>query len=191
MSITTDLGTPTQSNNISRKEVLKAYKWREGLIPLSLSNHALRRIEERVDGEFPIIPTVVRITRNNICSGRSKDGKKLTSVKLRLDYKRDKWMYLVICPNSGVVKTLYINYKDAKKEAVSRKKQGIKEKEACCEEAYNGGDGTEQSGEPENEGLLSGNMGREKISKWKQLLGNIRRLARVRMLDFILPPCTP
>jgi len=120
----------TQGYKLSRKEIIDKYRWREGLIPLSLSKHAKRRVEERVDGEFPIVPTMVRITEKNICSGRSDNGKKLSSVKIRLDYKNDKWMYLVICPNSGVVKTLYINYKDAKKNAFT-KGQVI---ETCCEE---------------------------------------------------------
>jgi len=126
----------TYTKNYSRKEVIEKFRWREGLISLQLSKHCLRRIEERVDGEFPIVPTMVRITKDNICSGRSQDGKKLSSVKIRLDYKRDKWMFLVICPFSGVVKTLYINYKDAKKEKAARERQGIKEDTACCEEEY-------------------------------------------------------
>lgn len=130
MSTTKDLDVPTNGYKVSRKEILAGFKWREGLIPLSLSKHAQRRVEERVDGEFPIVPTVVRITRNNICSGRAK-GKKLTSIKIRLEYKEDKWMYLVICPNSGVVKTLYINYKDAKKNTFAK---GNEATTTCCEE---------------------------------------------------------
>lgn len=118
---------------LTRQEVLKGYKWKEGLINLSLSNHCRRRIEERVDGEFPIVPTMVRITEKNICSGRAK-GKKLTSVKIRLDYKSDKWMYLIICPWSGVVKTLYINYKDVKKNAPFKGLKASQEEEVCCEE---------------------------------------------------------
>ena len=125
----------TYTKNYSRKEVIEKFRWREGLIPLSLSKHAQRRIEERVDGEFPIVPTMCRITRENICSGRSKDGQRLSSVKIRLDYKKDKWMFLVICPSSGVVKTLYINFKDAKKERALKKKYEIKE-ECCIEEPY-------------------------------------------------------
>ncbi len=115
---------------VTRKDIIDGYKWREGLIPLSLSNHAKKRAEERVDGEFPIVPKIVRITKNNICSGRAR-GKKLTNIKIRLDYKNDKWMYLVICPNSGVVKTLYVNYKDAKKNTFKKKSYHV---ETCCEE---------------------------------------------------------
>ncbi len=125
------------SRNLNRKEVLEGgYEYRTGLIPLILSKHAIRRIAERIDGEFIIVPSVARITKENICSGRTKDGKFLTNIKIRLDYKRDKWMYLVICPSSGVVKTLYINYKDAKKENEARERQGIEEEQACCEEAF-------------------------------------------------------
>jgi len=121
-----------EGRTISRKEILSGdYKWRGDLIPLVLSKHARRRVEERIDGEFIIVPSVARITKENICSGREKGGY-LTNVKIRLDYKRDKWMFLVICPATGVVKTLYINYKDAKKEEAARKKQGIEE--GCCVE---------------------------------------------------------
>lgn len=115
---------------LTKEEILKGYKWRGGLIPLTLSKHAQRRVEERVDGEFPIVPTMLRITEKNICSGRA-NGKRLISVKVKIDYKTDKWMYLIVCPNSGVVKTLYINYKDAKKNTF---KEGDKAVEACCEE---------------------------------------------------------
>jgi len=163
---------------LSRKEVIDGYKWREGLIPLVLSKHAQRRIEERVEGEFIIVPTVVRITKQNICSGRSKDGKKLSSVKIRLDYKNDKWMFLVVCPNSGVVKTLYINYKDAKKEQAARQRQGIEEGECCVEENYveegkaqdNGAIVTGTAGEGFNERVIYGDMVR-KTPSFRNLWG--------------------
>lgn len=122
-----------EATKLTRKEVIENYKWKEGLLDLRLSNHCRRRIEERVDGEFPIVPTMVRITEKNICSGRAK-GKKLTSVKIRLDYKADKWMYLIICPWSGVVKTLYINYKDVKKNSPFKGLKTSQEEEICCEE---------------------------------------------------------
>lgn len=94
--------TVIKGYSLTRKEIIDGgFRWREGLIKLSLSKHAKRRTEERVEGEFPIIPTVCRITKGNICSGRTKDGKTLNSVKVRLEYKRDKWMFLVICPWSG------------------------------------------------------------------------------------------
>lgn len=167
--------------NISRKDILANYKWREGLIPLSLSKHAKRRVEERVDGEFPIVPTVVRITRNNICSGRGK-GKKLTSVKIRLDYKTDKWMYLVICPNSGVVKTLYINYKDAKKNPF-KKDECCSEEDSLKEETQVSGDNFEgERREGWNAAILSESVG-EASSKetllgmwWKNIWGKFHHI---------------
>ena len=127
----------TKGYNLSRKEILNGgYKWREGLITLKLSKHAQRRVEERILGELVIVPSMCRITKENLCSGRSGDGKSLTSVKIRLNYKKDQWMFLVICPWTGVVKTLYINYKNAKKEREARERQGIKEGECCVEEEY-------------------------------------------------------
>jgi len=135
MNTIEDSGIHTKECKLTRKEILAGgYKWREGLIPLSLSLHAKRRIEERVDGEFPIVPKICRITKENICSGRTKDGKHLSSVKIRLDYKKDKWMFLVICPGSGIVKTLFINYKNAKREQTIKEREGITEEICCIEE---------------------------------------------------------
>lgn len=176
MNTMRDLDMYTKEYN--RREVISNFKWRKGLIPLRLSNHAKRRVEERILGEFVIVPTVCRITENNICSGRSKDGKKLISVKIRLEYTKDKWLYLVVCPDSGVVKTLFLNYKDAKKEKASRERQGIEEE--CCEEI-----GVEQK---QFEGrfdvfgatmeLIPRDMGGEKETRWEKLFRNIRRILR-------------
>lgn len=152
----------TKGYNLSRKEILNGgYKWREGLITLKLSKHAQRRVEERILGELVIVPSMCRITKENLCSGRSGDGKSLTSVKIRLNYKKDQWMFLVICPWTGVVKTLYINYKNAKKEREARERQGIKEGECCVEEEYHeekgeisGTNSFREAGTGENVGIL-------------------------------------
>ena len=175
----------TKGYNLSRKEILNGgYKWREGLITLKLSKHAQRRVEERILGELVIVPSICRITKENICSGRSKDGKSLTSVKIRLDYKKDQWMYLVICPWTGIVKTLYINYKNAKKEREARERQGIKEGECCIEEEYyeekgeiSGANSFREAGTGENVGILPRDMGRKK--NWgKKLFRNFWRIFR-------------
>ena len=163
----------------SKREVISNFKWRKGLIPLRLSNHAKRRVEERILGEFVIVPTVCRITENNICSGRSKDGKKLISVKIRLEYTKDKWLYLVVCPDSGVVKTLFLNYKDAKKEKASKERQGI-EKGCCVKEKATEGNfeikGFDSLGAAME--LIPGDMEGEKETRRQKLFRNIRRILR-------------
>lgn len=175
----TTLDLDTHLKEYSRKEIIGGMKWRKGLIPLIMSEHAKRRISERILGEFMVVPSVIRITENNICSGKGRNGK-LSSIKIRLDYSKDKWMFIVVCPNSGVVKTLYINYKDAKKEKALRKEAN--EKENCCiEETENfrtilPGEG----GRNENEEILHGNMEGEGIPRWKTLLRNFWRTIRGR-----------
>lgn len=161
-----NMDTYTKGYNIPRKEVVERFKWREGLIPLSLSNHAQRRVKERMLGEFIIVPTMCRITKENICSGRSKDGKHLSSVKIRLEYKKDMWLYLVVCPGSGVVKTLFIN----------AKKNTYKERECCIEEdileekTQITGDNFERERRTgENVGILSNAMGQTKKKNMLEL----------------------
>lgn len=100
---------------VYRKDIIGKIKYREGLIPLSYSNHAKQRLRERVDGELIVAPTVVRVTENNLSSGETKDGHRLTEACIRLDYKKDKWMFLVVRLGSGLVKTLWINDKKARK----------------------------------------------------------------------------
>lgn len=180
MNSPVDLVMDTKGYNLTRKEIIDGYKWREGLIPLRLSKHAQRRIEERILGEFVIVPSICRITEGNICSGRSKDGKSLSSVKIRLDYKKDQWMYLVICPWTGVVKTLYINYKNAKKEREARERQGIKERECCVEEGYyeekgeiSGTDSFREAGTGENVGILPVYM-EEKTTFLRRIWSSLR-----------------
>lgn len=151
---------------LTRKEIINNWKWREGMIPLLLSNHAKRRVEERMLGEFIIVPTVCRITKNNICSGRTLDGKKLSNIKIRLEYTKDKWLYLVICPGNGVVKTLYINYKDDKKNAPFERDKTVKKgegtEEECCEDE--GAIITGTAGEGWNEGIVLRDLEEERSS---------------------------
>lgn len=173
-----DLESGTREYN--RKEIIEGFKWREGLIPLRLSLHAKRRIGERMLGEFVIVPTMCRITPKNVCSGRSKDGKRLLSIKVRLEYTRDKWLFLVICPDSGVVKTLYLNYKDAKKEKASSQRQGVEE--GCCVEEEIGIEGRAFEGTFDSLGaameLFPGDMEGEKETRWQKLFRNIGRILR-------------
>ncbi len=94
---------------VYRKEIIGKIKYRQGFISLLYSDHAKERLLERVDGELIVAPTVVQITDNNIYSGETYDNKKLTQACIRLDYKQDKWMFLVVVLGNGVVKSLWIN----------------------------------------------------------------------------------
>lgn len=100
---------------VYRKDIVGKMKYRQGFIPLLYSQHAKERLQERVEGELIVAPTTVQITDRNIYSGETKDNKKLTQACIRLDYKKDKWMFLVVILGSGIVKSLWINDKKARK----------------------------------------------------------------------------
>lgn len=109
---------------LGRKEVLKGnYTYRKDLIPLKYSQHAQERLEERVEGELIVAPTMVRISNNNIYGGVKK-GKRLVEVVVRLDYKKDKWMFLAIVVAHGIVKTVWIN---DKRKRTNRKAEEVRD----------------------------------------------------------------
>ena len=150
--------------NVGRREILEGnWKYRKDLIPLIFSLHAKKRMEERVEGQFMVVPTMARITKENICSGQAI-GDKLRAVKIRLDYSRHNWMFLVICPSSGVVKTLYI---DGKKKA-PKKEQNSEENKVSRTNR------TGEAGRSKDEIILSGNM-EKKSGWWSRTLRNIWR----------------
>lgn len=112
---------------LSRKEIVAGeYKWREGLIPLLYSKHANKRLEERVNGELVVFPTVVRITMDNLYNGSVRNEKILIEACVRIDYKRDKWMFIALNIRSGVVKSIWIDEKRTKSKTTKlRGEMGI------------------------------------------------------------------
>lgn len=114
---------------VYRKDIIGQIKYRKGFIFLLYSNHAKERLQERVNGELIVAPTQIQVTDNNIYSGETNDNKKLTQACIRLNYKTDKWMFLVVVLRSGVVKSLWINDKKRKiREEVGNVQENLEKK---------------------------------------------------------------
>ena len=100
------------------REVLKEeiiankYQYRTDFFELDYSKHALDRIKERMNGSLLVYPRSIRITEQNIVKGLlSEDGKYLFKVIIRLEFKRDLDIYLVIIPAIPLCKTVYFKKK--------------------------------------------------------------------------------
>lgn len=97
--------------NLNRTQILnKKFFYPKGLIKLSYTKHFLDRLFERRVG-IECIPTLVRITENNIHSGKTRNGKSLSSVVIRLFYKRNLDMYICFNPFDGGAKTIWFEKK--------------------------------------------------------------------------------
>lgn len=101
--------------NLRRSQILAGdYVFPTGLITLKHTNHFKARLEERGMG-LQCIPTVVRVSRNNIHSAKTDDNKHLKSVVIRLDYTSSKYLFLILNPFDGAVKSLwFVNKKRGK-----------------------------------------------------------------------------
>lgn len=66
-----------------------------------------------------LIPTMVKITKDNIYCARTEDGKQFESVVVRLPYNRHRYVYLAFSPSDGALRTLW--FKD-KKNASTRER---------------------------------------------------------------------
>ena len=100
------------AKKISRAEIISSgIEYKTDFFDLKYSNHCLERLDERLDGSIKFLPKVVRITENNISGGETLDGKKLKVAKLRINYKSDKWIFLVINLEKKFVLTVYFKSK--------------------------------------------------------------------------------
>lgn len=92
---------------LTRTQLLKGkYLYPTDLISLRPTNHFNNRIEERGVGLF-CIPTKVRITPNNIYSGKTYDGKRLSSVVVRLKYSSREYLFICFNPWDAAAKSLW------------------------------------------------------------------------------------
>lgn len=92
---------------LTRTQILKGdYEYPDKMIMLKPTRHFLNRLEERGIG-INCIPTMVRVTRNNIHSGKTEDGKRLYSVVVRLRYTSSRWVFICLNPFDGGAKTLW------------------------------------------------------------------------------------
>lgn len=97
--------------NLTRKQILAGtYKYPADLVTLKPTRHFKERLSERGIG-LECIPTVVRVTKDNIHSGKTKDNIHLNSVVVRLDYTSSKLLYIIMNPYDGAVKSLWFGNK--------------------------------------------------------------------------------
>lgn len=93
--------------NLSRTQIIKeGYKYPTGLIRLKPTKHFLSRLYERNVG-ISCVPTLVRVTEDNIHSGKTQDGITLSSVVIRLKYKIDTYVYLCFNPFDAGAKSIW------------------------------------------------------------------------------------
>lgn len=97
--------------DLTRTQILRGnYVYPSDLIKLRHTNHFLDRLEERGVG-VNCIPTVVRVTKDNIHSAKSENGRELKSVVVRLKYNYSTYLFLCFNPFDGFVKTLWFREK--------------------------------------------------------------------------------
>jgi hypothetical protein len=100
-----------------RRTILKrGMKFDEGWLDLTYSGHAFKRLKERLKGDIVVYPKRVNISKLNIYKGYTYDGEYLYKIIIRLDYKTDEWIYLVIIPSKKLVKTLWFKKKNERRD---------------------------------------------------------------------------
>lgn len=87
---------------------------REGFYNLKYSNHAMERFNERA-GNDPIYPRVVNIQKDkNVLEMYTQDGKIVNQLLVRIQYKWNTRMFLIVVPQGevGFVKTIWFTEKN-------------------------------------------------------------------------------
>ncbi len=93
--------------DLTRRQLVEGnYVYPNSLIKLKPTKHFIERLEERGLG-IDCIPTLVRVTKDNIHSGKTDNGRELRSVVVRLKYNSTKYIFLCFNPFDGAVKTLW------------------------------------------------------------------------------------
>lgn len=104
------------SIDLTRRQILEGnYEYPTDLVTLIPTKHFMERLEERQLG-LDCIPTVVRVTKDNIHSAKTLDGVRLTSVVVRLNYTNYQYLFLVFNPYDGGLKTMWFRPKNVKNE---------------------------------------------------------------------------
>src|SRR5262245_3779277 len=106
--------------NLTRKQILNGnYVYPTDLVRLRQTKHFVKRLEERGIG-VDCIPTVVRVTRDNIYCAEV-EGKEMTSVVVRLKYNSSRYVFLCFNPLDGGLKTLWFKDKKVRNDDRRRK----------------------------------------------------------------------
>ncbi len=101
-----------ERKKLSRSAILTSeISYKTDFFDIKYSKHCLERLEERLDGSIKFLPKVVRITENNIYFGETLDEKTLSLATVRINYKSDKWLFLVIDLKTKLVVTVYFKNK--------------------------------------------------------------------------------
>lgn len=96
---------------LTRTQILRGnFSYPKDFIRVYPTKHSLERLEGRGLG-LDCIPTLVRVTKDNIHSGKTEDGTTLSSIVVRLTYGRYKYIFLAINPQDGGIKSLWFRDK--------------------------------------------------------------------------------
>lgn len=99
---------------LTRKQILNGnFVYPSELVKLYPTKHFIERLEERGLG-LDCIPTLVRVTKDNIHSAKTENGKELNSVVVRLAYNTKRYIFLAFNPFDGAIKTLWFRDKNGK-----------------------------------------------------------------------------
>lgn len=99
---------------LTRKQILNgSFVYPSELVKIRMTKHCIERLEQRGVG-LECIPSLIRVTRDNIHSGKTENGVDLSSVVVRLDYTSSKFIFLALNPKDGGVKTLWFRDKNKK-----------------------------------------------------------------------------
>lgn len=99
---------------LTRTQILKGdYVYPSEMVKLRMSKHFIQRLEERSVG-LACIPSMVRVTKDNIHSAKTEEGKELTSVVVRIKYSSSQYLFLCFNPFDGQLKTLWFRRRDGR-----------------------------------------------------------------------------
>lgn len=97
---------------LTRTQILKGnYLYPEKSITLDPTNHVFDRMLDRglrIDN----LPTKVKVTKDNIHSAKTLDGKHLTSVVIRIRYSMYQYLFLCMNPYDGGLKSMWFRETD-------------------------------------------------------------------------------
>jgi len=103
--------------SLTRTQILTGnYVYPSELVKLKTTKHFVERLEQRGIG-VDTIPTLVRVTKDNIYCGEQGDGKELVSVVVRLHYNTSKFLFLCFNPIDGALKTLWFRDKSKRNDS--------------------------------------------------------------------------
>ena len=108
--------------DLTRTQLLNGhYNYPNDLVRVYPTKHFKWRLDQRGIG-VDCIPSLIRVTENNIHSGKTVDGKNLNSVVVRLVYNSKRYIFLAFNPFDGAMKTLWFRDKHKKNKYDNRTK---------------------------------------------------------------------